>query len=66
MYKDVHRKEGMKMSIFDQLKNKAVAAGQTAINNMGNQSETFTFSVLPESVEQMKALRWTRPLRLRL
>lgn len=56
MYKDVHRKEGMKMSIFDQLKNKAVAAGQTAINNMGNQSETFTFSVLPESVEQMKAL----------
>lgn len=44
------------MSIFDQLKSKATEAAGAAINNLGNKRETFTFSVLPESVEQMKAL----------
>ncbi|MGM9606351.1 MAG: DUF6935 domain-containing protein [Oscillospiraceae bacterium] len=44
------------MSIFDQLKSKAQTAAQTAINNLGNQRETFTFAALPESVEQMSAL----------
>ncbi len=44
------------MSIFDQLKSKATIAAGAAINNLGNKKETFTFSVLPESVEQMKTL----------
>lgn len=44
------------MSIFDQLKSKATIAAGTAINNLGNKRETFTFPVLPESVEQMKTL----------
>lgn len=44
------------MSIFDQLKNKAQATVQSAVNNAGNQRETFTFSALPESVQQMRAL----------
>ena len=44
------------MGIFDQLKNKAQTAAQTAINNLGNQREKFTFTALPESVEQLQAL----------
>lgn len=44
------------MSIFDQLKSKATIAAGAAINNLGNKRETFTFPVLPESVEQMKTL----------
>ncbi len=44
------------MSIFDQLKSKATIAAGTAINNLGNKRETFTFPALPESVEQMKTL----------
>lgn len=48
------------MSIFDQLKNKAQttakAAARTAVSNLGNQQETFNFSTLPESAEQLRAL----------
>ena len=44
------------MSIFDQLKKKAQAAVPSAASSSGNQREVFTFSALPESVEQMRAL----------
>lgn len=44
------------MSIVDQLKRKATIAAGAAINNFGTKRETFTFPVLPESVEQMKTL----------
>ena len=48
------------MSIFDQLKNKAQTMAQSAVrtaaHNLGNQQETFLFSALPESVEQLRAL----------
>ena len=44
------------MGIFDQLKNKAQTAAQTAINNLGNQREKFTFTALPENVDQMRTL----------
>ena len=44
------------MSIFDQLKNKTQATVRSVAGGIGNQRETFTFSALPESVEQMKAL----------
>lgn len=44
------------MSIFDQLKNKAQAAVPSAASSSGNQREVFTFSALPESVEQLCAL----------
>lgn len=44
------------MGLFDQLKNKAKIAAGSAVSKLGNKSETFTFSALPESVEQMKAL----------
>lgn len=44
------------MSIFNQMKSKASAAASTAINNLGNKKETFTFNSLPESVEQMRPL----------
>lgn len=48
------------MSIFDQLKNKAQTTAQSAVRtaarNLGNQQETFLFSALPESVEQLRAL----------
>ena len=48
------------MSIFDQLKSKAQTTVQsavgTAVSNLGNQRETFTFSTLPESAEQLRAL----------
>ena len=40
------------MSIFDKLKNKATQA----VQSLGNKSETFTFTSLPESLAQMKAL----------
>ena len=44
------------MSIFDQMKNRAEAAARSAVSNLGNKRETFTFQTLPESVEQMRAL----------
>lgn len=44
------------MSIFDQMKNKAAAVAGAAINNVGNKRETFTFTALPESVEEMRGL----------
>lgn len=48
------------MSIFDQLKNNAQhqvqAAARSAVQNLGNQRETFTFAALPESVAGMQAL----------
>ena len=44
------------MSIFDQMKNRAEAAARSAVGNLGNRRETFTFQALPESVEQMRAL----------
>lgn len=48
------------MSIFDQMKNKAQSqlktAARSAVQNLGNQKETFTFTALPESVAQMQAL----------
>lgn len=48
------------MSIFDQMKSKAQSqlktAARSAMQNLGNQKETFTFAALPESVDQMRAL----------
>ena len=44
------------MSIFDQIKNRAETAARSAVSNLGNKCETFTFRALPESVEQMRAL----------
>lgn len=44
------------MGIFDQLKNQAQEAAQSAVRSIGNQSETFTFAALPESVEELCAL----------
>ncbi len=44
------------MSIFDSLKKTAVDAVNSAVSNMSNKSETFTFEALPESVAEMKAL----------
>lgn len=48
------------MSIFDKLKsatNTAIGnAVKQGVSNLGNKSETFTFTALPESVEQLKAL----------
>lgn len=44
------------MSIFDQLKNKAQEAVSAAVRNAANTRETFTFTALPESVQQMQAL----------
>ena len=48
------------MSIFDKLKataNTAVGnAVKQGISNLGNKSESFTFTALPESVDQLKAL----------
>ena len=48
------------MSIFDRLKSAANTAVGNAVkqgvSNLGNKSETFTFTVLPESVDQLKAL----------
>lgn len=44
------------MSIFDKLKSTAQQAVTQAVQSVGNKSETFTFTALPESVDEMKAL----------
>lgn len=44
------------MSIFDKLKSTAQQAVTQAVQSAGNKSESFTFTALPESVEEMKAL----------
>jgi len=44
------------MSIFDKLKAGASSAINKAVQSVGNKSETFTFSALPESLAQMQAL----------
>ena len=48
------------MDIFDQMKSKAQSqiktAARSAMQNMGNKRETFTFTALPESLAQMQAL----------
>lgn len=44
------------MSIFDQMKNRAETVARSAVSNLGNKRETFTFQALPESVEQVRAL----------
>lgn len=44
------------MSIFDKLKSTAQQAVTQAVQSAGNKSETFTFTALTESVEEMKAL----------
>lgn len=44
------------MGIFDKLKNSASAAINSAVSNLGNKSETFTFAALPESLAEMQAL----------
>jgi len=48
------------MSIFDKLKNTAMNAAKNAVNsavqNIGNKSETFTFASLPESLAEMQSL----------
>ena len=48
------------MGLFDKLKNTAASAVGGAVNNaamsIGNKSETFTFTTLPESLAQMQAL----------
>ena len=44
------------MGIFDQLKNQAQESAQSAVRRIGNQSETFIFAALPESVEELCAL----------
>ncbi len=44
------------MSIFDKLKSTAKQAVSTAAQSIGNKSETFTFTSLPESLAEMQAL----------
>ncbi|MBR4881160.1 MAG: hypothetical protein IKU19_04460 [Clostridia bacterium] len=48
------------MGIFDKLKSATTSAVGNAVkqgvSNLGNKSETFTFSALPESVAQLQAL----------
>lgn len=48
------------MGLFDKLKNTAASAVGGAVNNaamsIGNKSETFAFTALPESLAQMQAL----------
>ena len=44
------------MSIFDKLKSSAMGTVMSAARTLGNQSETFTFQALPESLAQMQAL----------
>ena len=47
------------MGLFDKLKNTAASAVGGAVNNaamsIGNKSETFTFTALPESLAQMQS-----------
>lgn len=48
------------MGLFDKLKNTAASAVGNAVSNaatsIGNKSETFTFTALPESLAQMQSL----------
>lgn len=44
------------MGIFDKLKNNVNAAVNSAVSGLGNKSETFTFTALPESLAEMQAL----------
>ena len=44
------------MGIFDKLKNSAVNTVAATAASMGNQRETFTFAVLPESLAELQAL----------
>ena len=42
------------MGIFDKLKSAATSAATGAISNLGNKSETFTFTALPESLAELQ------------
>ena len=44
------------MGIFDKLKHSAMDTVMTAATSIGNKSETFTFTALPESLAEMQAL----------
>ena len=44
------------MGIFDKLKNSAMDTVRAAASAVGNQSESFTFAALPESLAEMQAL----------
>lgn len=44
------------MGIFDKLKQTAMETAVSAVTSMGNKTETFTFSALPESLAEMQAL----------
>ena len=44
------------MGIFDKLKNTAANAINSAVQSVGNESVTFTFSALPESLAELQAL----------
>lgn len=60
------------MSIFDQMKSKAQSqlktAARSAMQNLGNQKETFTFAPCPRAwikCEPFPRRRWIPPLRRR-
>ena len=44
------------MSIFDKIKKDTMGMVNSAVSSVGNKREKFTFSALPESLEQMQAL----------
>lgn len=44
------------MSIFDKIKKDTMGMVNSAVSSVGNKREKFTFSALPESLEQMHAL----------
>ncbi len=44
------------MSIFDKIKKDTMGMVNSAVSSVGNKQEKFTFSALPESLEQMQAL----------
>ena len=44
------------MGIFDKLKSTAASAVGAAVRSVGSKKETFTFSALPESLDEMQAL----------
>lgn len=44
------------MGIFDKLKQTAMETAVSTATSMGNKTETFTFSALPESLAEMQAL----------